>query len=113
MESQPRPAEEPQSLARVDGRWASVLDADQGTSRYAAADAALSKDQFGGQGNVPWDFKPVKGRKWGKLSGCHHQLFMMFGGKLAGEEDHYHTWAEAERGHAAMVKRVKASVTAR
>lgn len=38
---------------------------------------------------------------------------MMFGGKLAGEEDHYHTWAEAERGHAAMVKRVKASVTAR
>lgn len=39
------------------------------------------------------------------------QLFetMVFGGPLDQEQDHYSTWDEAEKGHAATVERVKAS----
>lgn len=33
---------------------------------------------------------------------------MVFGGELDKEQDRYTTWAEAERGHAAMVARVTA-----
>lgn len=34
---------------------------------------------------------------------------MVFGGELDQEMDRYSTWEEAERGHAAMIERVKAS----
>lgn len=34
---------------------------------------------------------------------------MVFGGELDGEQDRYATYAEAEKGHAEMVERVKAS----
>lgn len=34
---------------------------------------------------------------------------MVFGGKLDGEMDRYHTWQEAETGHEAMKKRVEES----
>ena len=39
----------------------------------------------------------------------HPLLFetMVFGGKLDQEQKRYSTWEEAERGHAAMVERVK------
>jgi hypothetical protein len=32
---------------------------------------------------------------------------MVFGGPLDGEQDRYSTWQEAEKGHAAIVKRAK------
>lgn len=31
---------------------------------------------------------------------------MVFGGELDGEQDRYHTWEEAERGHKDMVNKV-------
>lgn len=31
---------------------------------------------------------------------------MVFGGELDGEQDRYHTWEEAEKGHKNMVRRV-------
>jgi hypothetical protein len=34
---------------------------------------------------------------------------MVFGGILAGEQDRYRTWQEAEIGHAAMVARAEAA----
>ena len=34
---------------------------------------------------------------------------LVFGGPHDGEEERYATWEEAERGHAVMVKRVRAS----
>lgn len=34
---------------------------------------------------------------------------MVFGGELDQEQERYSTWEEAERGHAAMIERVKAS----
>lgn len=36
---------------------------------------------------------------------------MVFGGPLGGEQERYSTWAEAERGHARLVKAVQLAIS--